>query len=167
MAKSKITRIGALAAGFVMVGLIGFGVGGFAGGHGFGGAGMHLLLSGLIDDLNLNDGQQQRVDAVHEIIQDHIEGAREGKETHHQRMVEILEGDIVDQAEVKENIDQHLEQARSFAYEISDELVPLVNSLDEEQRTTLKQFAEKAHGAMEGHGCGGPHGLMKRGGHEH
>ena len=149
-------RIGILVAGCVAVGLVGFGVGGFAGalGHGFGGPGMHLALAGLVDDLELDDGQQQRLDAVHNILADHFKGATEKRKAHHAEMIDNIEQGNVDAAEVRQNIDAHLEQARTLAYQVADELVPLVNSLDESQRATLLEFIEKAHGAMGNHGFG-------------
>jgi hypothetical protein len=166
MARRRITRIGALVAGFLVVGLVGFGVGGFAGGgmaHGFGGPGMHMLMSRLVDDLDLNEDQQQRLDAVHEALGGHHEAHSGTREQHHEWLVEQIRSGNVDSVEVRQSIDLHLEAARSLAYQVSDELVPLLNSLDETQRETLLDFIDEVHGSMEGHGCGGPHGLMKHG----
>jgi len=166
MARNRVTRVGALAAGFVVVGLVGFGVGGFAGGamgHGFGGPGMHLALSGLIDDLDLTENQQQQMDSVHEQLRARFEAKGDGRQDHHAWLVDQIRKGSVDPVEVRQSIDQHLEEARALAYQVADELVPLLNSLDETQRTTLLSFVDEIHETMEGRGCGGPHGAMKHG----
>lgn len=148
---ARVTRFAVLAVGITVACLASFAVGGFAGGamgHGFGGAGMHLAMTRLVDDLDLNTGQQERLDAVHGILSGHFEGMQGAKEAHHQLLVERIQAGNLDPTEVRQSIDQHLEEARSLAYQVADEVVPLVNSLDDTQRAKLLDFiadVEAAH----------------------
>jgi Spy/CpxP family protein refolding chaperone len=156
MSKKRIFRIGMPVLGFAVLGLVGFAFGASAGGFlghgsmpfGHGGAGMHCLVNQLIDDLNLTEEQQQRLDNLHQALQSKHEEKMAVQGQHHQRLVDqISQGDI-DSQEVRGEIDRHLEELKTVAYTVSDELVALINSLDEEQRATLMEHIEKAHGEM-------------------
>ncbi len=123
----------------------------------------------FIEQLELTPDQQQRLERIHQSIGNlGNEGHTSMAEVHDQLVSQVEQG-YLDIDEVRRLIDEHLEQMRSVAYAVTDELVPLVNELDASQRETLLthlQGNEKGHHAAHG-GQGHGHGGQGHGGHGH
>lgn len=108
------------------------------GNHMHGGAGHHDQMSALIDELQLTPDQLQRLERVHEIIGNahHGDGRGTMAVLHEQLMAQIEQGRI-ESDEIRLVIDSHVEQIRTMAYAVTDELIELANGLDARQREIL------------------------------
>jgi Spy/CpxP family protein refolding chaperone len=110
---------------------------------------VHGKVEAILDKLNLTPEQRAHVDRAHAIIEDKI---REHESTRMGDMDGILSaiGDgTLDRMQVQQKIDSHVEQFRRVAYDVSDELVGFVNSLDAAQRAMLKDELTKLHESMQ------------------
>jgi Spy/CpxP family protein refolding chaperone len=144
--------IGFAAALLVVVGAVAGTVGSehFQGMHGFHGKGvMHARMGYIIGKLDLNDSQMAQMEKVRDIVETRVrEKAPLHREEVHELVAAISEGKV-ENTEVRAAIDSHLEEFRVVAYEVSDELVALANSLDDDQRATLREEIRKAHEKLE------------------
>ncbi len=148
----------ALRIAFLLVALVGLGLVVWSAGAVGGGPGiLHKLHGGggdhcnpmdhahqLIEDMNLDAGQQQHVEAIHSTLMDVHSHLPE----HHLRLLvgalERLESGYTDPFEVRQHIDTHLEALRHTAYTLADEWVALGNSLDSSQREVVREHLEAA-----------------------
>ncbi len=115
--------------------------------QGMHGEGRHDRMADLIEQLELTPDQVQRLESVHRI-------GWQGPNPHasmaelHDLLVTQFEQGRVEGAEIRRFIDEHVEQIRLMAYDATDELVALVNSLDERQRGIVREH-------LQGHGSRG------------
>lgn len=168
MATKKL-RILSIIGLATLVGLVGAGAfaagaghGPFAGhfaGHAGGGhcashgpLGMHFRMMKLVDDLQLNPEQKTRVEAIHQILMGKFQQHHEHHGEHARVLAARLGQGPMSTEEVRPVIDQHVEQIRATAYQISEELVALLNSLDETQRATVLAHLQEVHGTDAGAG---------------
>jgi hypothetical protein len=70
-------------------------------------------------------------------------------EIHHQMITRVAQGEL-DADGVRALIDGHLEEMRSVAYAVTDELVALIDGLDSGQREILLQHLQGNHAGHEG-----------------
>ncbi|MCP4902660.1 MAG: Spy/CpxP family protein refolding chaperone [bacterium] len=165
MTDKRLIIVGSIVLTIALVGMVGYvtaGPGGklftHGGGHFGGGAGMHCVMSGLIEELDLSESQHQYLENAHKVVEERVHAAMGDHGAHAEAILAQLESGDVNSAEVRQAIDEHIEAAREIAYSVSDELVAFVNSLDEEQRAKLTEHLKKAHEhAKEHHGSG--HGI--------
>lgn len=165
MAK-KTLQIVAILAAVALAGLVGFSVAAAGGGSGDedGGFLQHLHAMGhhlhhgdhhdfmaqLIEQLELTPDQQQHLDKAHGILEAFgSDGHASLIELHEQLVGQVEQGDLETDA-VRAIVDEHLEQIRSMAYGVTDELIALVNGLDATQRESLlahlREHGEDHHG---------------------
>lgn len=167
MAKGTVSIV-AIIAGLALAGALGVTVGGSDGsGGGFighlnklghhlhGGDHHHDQMTQLIEQLALTPDQHRHLEKVHEIIGNHGRGEPGPMvELHEQLMAQFQEGQIENE-EIRRTIDDHVEQIRQMAYDVTDELVALVNGLDAAQRETLMAHLQgtqdSSHGDAHGH----------------
>jgi Spy/CpxP family protein refolding chaperone len=110
--------------------------------------GLPQQLEQIVQKLNLNPEQQAHVDRAHAIIESHLQQSEQGHTDEMNAFVASIGEGTLDRAQVRSKIDAHLEQARTVAYDVSDELVGLVSSLDANQRAILKDELTKLHESM-------------------
>jgi len=140
--------------GLALTALIGLALGAAASGHlgrsigPFHHCGVHGLIADVVDDLNLNSEQQARLDTIHQLIESHLTALHQAQAEHHDQWLARVEQGEMNQDEVRQAVDAHIEEARTLAYQVSEELVPLLNSLSDEQRTTLVRRLGEIHDAM-------------------
>ena len=138
------TLVVILTGALLAIGLIGFAVGASGGAFGHGGSlscddarAHHHHLMELIDELELNDSQRQHLDGIHHRL---MARWNDRDRIHTETLawtLERLEHGGLQGAETQMLIDQHLEELRTLAHGVSDELIALVDSLDEDQRAVL------------------------------
>lgn len=157
MDREKGFRIAILTAVAVAIGLGSWVMVSGRGGHGWGEGrwghgsgwghgrfGEHLAMLKFINQLDLSDEQQQHIEKMHEIMESHRSHIPEMRTQGLDWMLGALEEGEVDGGEVRQKLDAHVEQFRDIAYEVSDEFVALINSLDERQRGLLAEHLEEA-----------------------
>ena len=122
-------------------------------GHHLHGGGHHQdPMARLIDQLELTPDQLQRVDRVHEIIGTYgSEGSGSMAELHDQLVTQFEQGHV-ETDEIRQVIDEHVDQIRHMAYAATDELIALVNGLDANQREIVLAHLQGDH--QEHHGSG-------------
>lgn len=97
----------------------------------------HQHMARLIEQLNLTPDQLQHLEKVHEIVGSFgSDGHASMAELHEQLVARVEEGDL-DAYEIRAIVDGHIEQIRTIAHAVTDEVVALVNGLDAAQRETL------------------------------
>jgi hypothetical protein len=103
----------------------------------------------LVDELELSPEQLQRVEQVKTLIHEHHRQAGEEREAHFQRIRQAIAQGNVDASEVQQEMDEKIDEMRQLAHSVTDELVPLVNSLNDEQRELLLAKLDRLHSRME------------------
>ena len=149
--------VGALGLA-VTLGLMLWGGAAPAGGHGHGPFGFFNMDHGardaihqLIEDLQLNEDQNQQLESLHKALMHQMHGAGQAHAHHLQAFIERLENGYMDPAEVRQTIDQHIEQVREQAHSVAEPLVGLLNSLDADQRALLLDHLKEARAHAEHH----------------
>ena len=124
---------------------------GAMGAHGGGldGAGIraihaHHHMMQLLQDLNLDEAQSARVDAVHQLIGEHRAEMETFHSEHLAAFLAKVEAGPLDGQLARQEIDRFLDELRQTAYGVADEAVELVNSLDDEQRQVLIHHLREA-----------------------
>ena len=171
---SKTFQIIAIIAAVVIVGTVTLAVvatgsddGGQEGGffkhlHGLGqylhgGGDHHDRMAQVIEQLELTPDQLQRFEKIHAIVAN-VGGGGDGAMVElHDSLVTQFEQGYVRTDEIRRIIDGQLEQIRSMAYAVTDELIALVNELDETQREVLLKHLEGTKAGGHGHGHGHGH----------
>jgi len=168
----KTKWILAVASCLILAGAIGVsamdsGEGAHGGGHGVGffdhlkQLGQHLhrgdthdRMADLFDEMQLTDAQRQHLTKIHEAVETVGHNPQMSMEQlHGQLMGQFMEGHV-DAELITGMIDSHLEEMRSTAYQVTHQLVELVNGLDGKQREILMQHVNQMHGDADGHGHG-------------
>jgi Spy/CpxP family protein refolding chaperone len=151
-------HVAAVAVALAVVGAVavragsGPGCGMLARMHGHMGGGpmgvVHEQFQQIVQKLNLTPEQQAYVDRARTLMESRMQemGSRHDEEMN--TLVAAIGDGTLDRTQVRAKIDAHLDQARSTAYDVSDELVGFVNSLDANQRTMLKDELTKMHESM-------------------
>ncbi len=109
-------------------------------------------MADLIEQLELTPDQLQRLEKIHEIIGTY------GREGHgsmaelHGKLVEQFEKGHVGTDEIRQLIDEHVEQIRGMAYAVTDELITLVNELHGRQREIMLAHLQGNHEGRHSHG---------------
>lgn len=130
-----------------------------AGGHGgHGGHGgffgldesAHKAIHQLIQDLQLDDAQQEKLGDLHRALAGHMESRDKAHRTHVHLLLKRLEAGPLDATAARAEIDVFLEQTRHELYQAVDAMTALVNSLDARQQGILQDhLAEARHHAEE------------------
>jgi Spy/CpxP family protein refolding chaperone len=124
--------------------------GGFS--HHMHGGGHHPdPMAALIEELELNPDQQQQLDKIHEILRGYHGGEHNPMSRLHNELVSQFERGSLDALQIRQVVDEQVEQMREMAYLATDELVALVNGLDNRQREILLQHFEEAKDHRGGH----------------
>jgi len=103
----------------------------------------------LVDDLELSPEQLQRVEQVKALIHEHHRQAGAEREAHFQTVRQAIAQGNVDASEVQQQLDAKLEEMGQLAHTIADVLVPLVNSLNDQQRELVLAKLDRLHNRME------------------
>jgi Spy/CpxP family protein refolding chaperone len=150
--------VGAAAVALVVAGAVGVraGSGPCSGmlarmhGHLGGGpmGGVHEQFEQIVQKLNLTPEQQAYVDRARSVIESRLQEMEPRHAEELNALVASIGDGTLDRMQVRAKIDAHLEQARGVAYDVSDELVAFVNSLDANQRSMLKDELTKMHESM-------------------
>ena len=128
---------------------------------------MDRHISELSAELELNAEQQERLARVRDIAIEHRESMMAEREERFPELVAAIEAGDIDEVEVQGRIDEKLEEARGVLHRVSSELVALVNSMDESQRSRLARRLEEMHERIQMFhdrfdGEGGRHRFMAR-----
>lgn len=115
-------------------------------GHG----GMHHAVAGLISEMDLRPDQQAHIDAIHDILSDRLAAHHGGIAEHLEVVIGRIEDGTLNATEARLHIDAKMDTMRSTAYLVSDELIALVHSLDDEQRKMLTEHLEHAQAHLQG-----------------
>jgi Spy/CpxP family protein refolding chaperone len=105
-------------------------------------------IQALSDDLDLGEEQRARLDRVKGIARAHKQRMETEREARFPELIEAIEAGDIDAAVVRGHIDEVLADARETLYQVADELVALVNSMDAEQRERLAREIETVHDRM-------------------
>jgi Spy/CpxP family protein refolding chaperone len=108
------------------------------------GHGEHEHFAALVADLDLSDDQHRHLESIHEIFGSQHSAVEDVHAELMQWTIDRLEQGDLTAAEVREVIDQRLEQVRNIAYQIGDEAVAFANSLDDTQRGVLVEHLRQA-----------------------
>lgn len=108
----------------------------------------HEQFQQIAQKLNLTPEQHAYVDRARTVMESRMQEMGPKHEAEMNALVASIGDGNLDRMQVRSKIDAHLEQARSAAYDVSDELVGFVNSLDANQRTMLKDELTKMHESM-------------------
>lgn len=170
---SQSFRIFALALALLAAGLVGLTVGASGGAAGSAvssflaahvGGGHHCAHRAM-EELGLTAEQRQLFDAIHEKLGSFSAGhAEEHPETLDWFLDRVRQGDLTT-AEIRGVVDRHLEEIRTLAYAIGDDVVAVVETLDDEQRELVAGHLEAMHSCHGGQGPGGFLGHFR--GHSH
>ncbi len=132
---------------------IGLQLHGIGGGHGHhGGGGFRHHMDELVNQLDLSQEQNERLEAIHRTLESHAGMPHESMAELHDQLVEQFEHGNIETDAVRQKIDQHLAEMRTVAYSVTDDLFALVNSLDAEQREIVLAHLQGDHGGHSGHG---------------
>ena len=122
------------------------------GNHLHGGEHHNDHMSRLIEQLDLSPDQLQRLERVHEILGAHGSEQSGTMAELHDRLVAQFEQGYVEPDEIRQVIDGHVEQIRDVAYDVTDELIALINGLDARQREIVLAHLQGNNGGHPGHG---------------
>ncbi len=114
-------------------------------------------MAGLIEELELNPDQLQRLEKIHKTFGTFGQEDPRAMIDLHNRLIEQFEQGKVETGEIRHVIDGHLDQIREMAYGVTDELISLVNGLDARQREVLLTHIRDKHdgdNVHHGHGSG-------------
>lgn len=100
---------------------------------------MHGAVAELVAKLDLRPDQQAHIDTIHGILSERMTAHRAGIGEHLEVLIERIDKGSINETEAHLHIDDRIETMRSTAYLVSDELVALINSLDDQQRATLTE----------------------------
>ena len=106
-------------------------------------------IQALVDDLELSPEQLQRVERVKALIHEHHDRAGAEREAHVQKLRQAVAQGNIDANEVQHQMDEKLEEMRQLSHTLADELVPLVNSLNDEQRELVLAKLDRLQARME------------------
>ena len=124
-----------------------------AGGHQGGHAShMHAAMASVIDALALRADQQQQVERIHVLFQTQLSPVIQGHDAHLQALADAVEARSLTPADVRVQVDHHVELFRQLAYDVGDEVVALFDSFDADQRATM---AAHFRALADRHGGGG------------
>ena len=103
----------------------------------------------MIKELNLTPAQQQRLERIHGIMEEHHGGKSAMHELHNELLAQFERGEL-SQVELRGMIDEHVEQIRAMFYSVTDEMIGLADELDQTQRQTLLRHVRGANHKAEG-----------------
>ncbi|MEM1204174.1 MAG: Spy/CpxP family protein refolding chaperone [Acidobacteriota bacterium] len=109
----------------------------------------HLGMMHLMLQLDLDDTQQARVEAMHGIFADQRQAMHEDHALHLAEVLERFEhGGGFDPVEARHLVDHHAEQLRGVGYAVVDEMTALANSLDDDQRAVVIDHLREVQGHL-------------------
>ncbi len=108
-------------------------------------------MAGLIEELEFNPDQLQRLERIHETFGTFGQEDPRAMIDLHNRLIEQFEQGNIETGEIRHLIDGHLEQVREMAYGVTDELIALVNGLDARQREILLTHIRGKHDGNDAH----------------
>ena len=117
-----------------------------------GSAHQHDPMADLIEQLELTPDQLERLEKIHEIIGTYGHQGHGSMAELHGKLVEQFEAGHVGTDEIRQLIDEHVEQIRGMAYAVTDELIGLVNELDATQREIMLEHLQGNDGGHHSHG---------------
>ncbi len=117
-----------------------------------GGAHQQDPMAELIEQLELTPDQLQRLEKMHQIIGTYGHEGHGSMAELHGKLVDQFEEGHVGTAEIRQLIDEHVEQIRGMAYAVTDELIALVNELDATQREIMLAHLQSNHEGHHSHG---------------
>lgn len=104
----------------------------------------HERMGELITALGLNDAQYQHIENIHALMSDRLLRGDHAHGVHLAVLTTLIEDGRLSQDATRSLVDQHVDQLRHLGYQLGDELVALLGSLDEDQRAILATHLDHA-----------------------